>query len=147
MDNIEIFNISGEQFDEFDDIIKFVEFVVKKEALENSSFNIIFVNNEEIRKINKEYRGFDKETDVISFALEDFKFEVETGRILGDIYISVDKAREQALLYEHSLLRELAFLTVHGIYHLLGFSHDDEESESEMLTKQEEVLLSYGIER
>ncbi len=147
MDNIEIFNISGEEFDELDDIIKFVEFVVKKEKLENSSFNVIFVNNEEIRKINIEYRGFDKETDVISFALEDFKFEVETGRILGDIYISVDKAREQALLYEHSFLRELAFLTVHGIYHLLGFSHDDEKSESEMLTKQEEVLLSYGIER
>ena len=108
--------------------------------------DFIVANNNYIHKINKEYRGIDKETDVISFALEDNIDEVKLEfRILGDIYISIEKAREQALLYEHSFLRELAFLTVHGLLHLLGYDHIDKKDEEVMFGKQEELLNEFGI--
>ncbi|MCY7464083.1 rRNA maturation RNase YbeY, partial [Bacillus paralicheniformis] len=93
---------------------------------------------EEIQKINKEYRGKDYPTDVISFALEeDGEGEIEIigadmPPVLGDIIISADKAREQAEEYGHSLMRELGFLTVHGFLHLLGYDHMTEEEEKEM---------------
>ena len=94
-------------------------------------------------KINKEYRNIDKTTDVISFALEDEKRENFTKiRLLGDIYISIDKAKEQAISYEHSLERELSFLAVHGLLHLLGYDHMTKEDEKIMFTKQKEIL--YG---
>ena len=96
-----------------------------------------------IREINKEYRNIDKTTDVISFALEDEKRENFTKiRLLGDIYISIDKAKEQAISYEHSLERELSFLAVHGLLHLLGYDHMTKEDEKIMFTKQKEIL--YG---
>ena len=68
-------------------------------------------------------------------------------RVLGDIYISIDKARQQAEEYGHTLLRELSFLAVHGFYHLLGYDHVTEAEEKVMFAKQEEVLSSYGIKR
>ncbi|MDP4137699.1 MAG: rRNA maturation RNase YbeY, partial [Bacillota bacterium] len=92
-------------------------------------------------------------TDVISFALEeDGEGEVEIigadmPPVLGDIIISVDKAREQAEEYGHSLMRELGFLTVHGFLHLLGYDHMTEEEEKEMFTKQKEILNRYGLSR
>ena len=95
------------------------------------------------------YRNIDRETDVITFALEDEDTLVlpNEERILGDIYISIDKAKQQAKEYNHSLLRELSFLAVHGFYHLLGYDHQTKEEEEIMFKKQEEVLESYGITR
>ena len=120
----------------------------KKEGLYNTYFNVIIVDNPYIRKINKEYRNIDKETDVISFALLDEEKEVEGDKvILGDIYISIDKAISQSKEYGHSLVRELCFLSVHGLLHLLGYDHMNKEEEKEMFEKQELILNEQGIKR
>lgn len=117
--------------------------MIRYEKLKHIYFNVIIVDNPYIHKINKEYRNIDRETDVISFALEDEKRENFTKiRLLGDIYISIDKAKEQAISYEHSLERELSFLAVHGLLHLLGYDHMTKEDEKIMFTKQKEIL--YG---
>ena len=94
---------------------------LKIEKVKNARFNVILTDNKEIKEINAKYRNINKETDVISFALEDEKEENTflNKRILGDIYISVDKAKSQSKEYGHSLIRELSFLSVHGLLHLL----------------------------
>lgn len=144
----EIENLTKEQIEELEKIKDLLNFVIKKESLENCLFNIIIVDNEYIHKINKEYRGIDRETDVISFALEDNKDFIEYDfRILGDIYISLDKAKEQANTYNHSFLRELSFLTIHGLLHLLGYDHMEKEDEEIMFAKQDEILNEFGITR
>ena len=109
----------------------------------------IIVDNEYIHELNRDYRNIDRETDVITFALEDEDSIIlpSDERVLGDIYISIDKAESQALEYGHSLLRELSFLAVHGFYHLLGYDHMRPEDEKVMFKKQEEVLEEYGISR
>ena len=89
------------------------------EKLNNVEFNIIFVDSKTIHEMNRTYRNVDRVTDVISFALEDNKTIELDHRLLGDIYISLDKTKEQANTYGHSFLRELSFLTVHGLLHLL----------------------------
>lgn len=132
----------------YEEIENYVEYLVKELNLDNCMFNIIFINDAEIHKINKEYRKVDRPTDVISFALEDNKdIEYKDFRLLGDIYISVDRAIEQARDYNHSLKRELCFLSTHGILHLLGYDHQTKEDEEEMFTKQKELLEKYGIQR
>ena len=142
----EIENLTEEKITELETINNLLEFVVEKEKLNNCVFNIIITDNEYIHKINKEYRGIDRPTDVISFALEDNKDFVEPQfRVLGDIYISLDKTKEQAELYGHSFLRELSFLTVHGLLHLLGYDHMEKEDEVEMFKKQDEILNEFGI--
>lgn len=143
----EIFNNTNNDINtsELEDYIKYV---VKELDIENAVFNIIFIDNKEIRKINREYRNVDKETDVISFALEDNMDVVyEDFRLLGDIYISYEKAIEQAELYNHSVKREVFFLATHGILHLLGYDHMEEEDEKVMFGKQNELLDGYGITR
>ena len=95
----------------------------------NAIFSIIFVTPEEIQKLNSEYRKIDRVTDVISFALEDDEDKILDLRILGDIYICIDKMLEQAKEYGHSNKRELSFLTVHGLLHLLGYDHQTVEEE------------------
>ena len=147
--NIEIFVQVDEEIKELETVEKVLYSAIEKEKLENVSFNLIIVNNEYIHELNKTYRHIDRPTDVITFALEDEDSIVlpNEDRILGDIYISIDKAKEQAKEYGHSLLRELSFLAVHGFYHLLGYDHGTEEEEKVMFAKQEEVLESYGIRR
>lgn len=143
----EIFNNTNNDINtsELEDYIKYV---VKELDIENAVFNIIFIDNEEIRKINREYRNVDRETDVISFALEDNMDVVyEDFRLLGDIYISYEKAIEQAELYNHSVKREVFFLATHGILHLLGYDHMEEDDEKVMFGKQNELLDGYGITR
>ena len=122
---------------------------IEKEKLENVSFNLIIVDNDYIHELNKTYRNIDRETDVITFALEDEDTIVMPNeeRVLGDIYVSIDRAKEQAKEFGHSLLRELSFLAVHGFYHLLGYDHMTPEDEKVMFKKQEEVLEAYGIRR
>ncbi len=149
MNKIEIFNQVEEDILELGEVEKVLYTAMEKEKLENTSFNLIIVDNKYIHELNNNYRNIDRETDVITFALEDEDTLVVGGeeRILGDIYISIEKARSQALEYGHSLLRELAFLAVHGFYHLLGYDHMNPEDEKVMFSKQEEVLEEYGISR
>lgn len=149
MNRVEVFVSVKEEIKELGTVKKVLESAMKKEHLENTSFNVIIVDNNYIHELNKTYRNIDRETDVITFALEDEETIIipEEERILGDIYISIDKAKSQAKEYGHSLLRELSFLAVHGFYHLLGYDHETEEEEKIMFQKQEEVLESYGITR
>lgn len=118
-----------------------------------SELTLSFVTNERIQEINKEYRDKDQPTDVISFALEELG-EDETKivgdgipRILGDIIISVEKAKDQADEYGHSFSRELGFLALHGFLHLLGYDHMNEEDEKRMFGRQKEILDGYGLQR
>ncbi len=144
----EIINKVDENIDEVNELNGLLNYGLKYLKLNNVVFNIIIVDNETIHSINKEYRGVDCPTDVISFALEDDKSFVQTElRILGDIYISIDKAREQAKNYGHSLKREISFLTIHGLLHLLGYDHMEEKDEKEMFELQELILDGYGIKR
>ncbi|MCI9048990.1 MAG: rRNA maturation RNase YbeY [Coprobacillus sp.] len=109
----------------------------------------ILVDDEDIHQINKEYRHIDQSTDVISFALEDNEqFYIEgMPRSIGDIFISVDHARIQAQEYGHSLKREMCFLFTHGLLHLLGYDHMNEDDEKEMFSLQKEILNHLHIER
>lgn len=145
---IGIFNQTNEKLDkELDELKDMLSDFCKREDLGNVIFNIIIIDNPTIHKINKEYRDKDAPTDVISFALEDDKTVIEPDgvRILGDIYISIDKVHEQALEYGHSFKRELSFLAVHGLLHLLGYDHMKKSDEEVMFKKQEEVLNYYEI--
>lgn len=131
-----------------------LELTARKENVsESAEVSVTFVNNEEIQQINRDYRHLDKPTDVISFALE----EMVEGEVtivgedipvaLGDIIISVEKAKEQAEDYNHSFERELGFLAVHGFLHLLGYDHMTEEDEKIMFSKQEEILGEFKLGR
>ena len=144
----EIFNETDcDLEEEIDKLHEFITFVLKEEKLENVEFNIIFIDNPRIHEINLTYRGVDRPTDVISFALEDNK-TIDLGvRLLGDIYISIDKAKEQATSFGHSLRREISFFAVHGLLHLLGYDHMTEEEEKVMFAKQEELLQKFQITR
>ena len=146
---IEIFNQVNEEIPELDTVLKVLYSAIEKEGLENTIFNLIIVDNEYIHELNRDYRNIDRETDVITFALEDDDTMIlpDGVRVLGDIYISIDKARSQAEEYGHSFLREICFLAVHGFYHLLGYDHMTPEDEKVMFGKQEEVLSAYGINR
>lgn len=144
----EIFNETTKEIKEITKLNEYMKFVVDKLDLSNAIFNIIFVSNEEIHKINKEYRSVDRVTDVISFALEDNQdIEYENFRLLGDIYIAIEVAYNQAKEYNHSKEREVCFLATHGLLHLLGYDHIEKEEEKEMFTKQEELLNAYEIKR
>lgn len=145
---IEIFNETKDNLDEYIDTIKKVlVHGLDKLKVGDVTFNIIFVNNDYIHKLNKEYRNIDRETDVITFALEDDKTFNPEERILGDIYISIDKSKSQSIEYGHSLMRELCFLSVHGMLHLLGYDHMEKEEERVMFNLQEEILDEMGIKR
>ncbi len=136
------------------EIEKLLQFAAIKEQVEpGSEVSVTFVSNARIHEINREYREKDRPTDVISFALEELgEGEIKVvgvgiPRILGDIIISTQKAREQAEEYSHSFMRELGFLAVHGFLHLLGYDHMSEEEEKEMFTRQREILDEYGLAR
>lgn len=149
MNKVEVFVQVGEEIEELETVEKVLYSAMEKEKLKDTSFNLIIVDNKYIHELNKTYRNIDRETDVITFALEDDETVVNGSdeRILGDIYISIDKAKQQAEEFGHSLLRELSFLAVHGFYHLLGYDHMTPEDEKVMFAKQEEVLEAYGITR
>ena len=149
-DSLNEFNIYNETDEKLDKEIKKIKDVItyalEFEKVTNSTFNIIIVDNKKIRDINKIYRNIDRETDVISFALEDSKDDIKLEkRVLGDIYISKDKAISQAKEYGHSTLREFSFLSVHGLLHLLGYDHMNKKDEEEMFGKQELILNGQGL--
>ena len=141
------FTSINEDFNNYEEIYSYL--IEKAFKVLNLSFDpvvsVSFINNEEIHKINKEYRKIDRPTDVISFAFldnEDRAKEYASGMpvILGDIYISLDKADEQAKEYGHSMKRELCFLFVHGLLHLLGYDHMTKEDEEVMFPLQDKIL-------
>ena len=132
-----------------DGIEEIIENVVKEVLdLEEESLDcevsLSFVDNGEIRELNREYRGVDKETDVLSFPMEDEFFQ-EGPTLLGDIIISLEKALEQSQDFGHSLHREIAYLTAHSMFHLLGYDHMEEDEKGIMRTKEKEVMKRLGI--
>ena len=140
---VNFFNESNTKVREYEKIIKNVFKTIggKKE------FNLIFVNQDEIKRINKEYRKLDKVTDVISFANCDDPTWDKKNKELGDIFICIERAEEQAKEYGHSTRREFAFLAVHGYLHLCGFDHMKPEEEKVMFKIQDDILLKAGIKR
>ena len=148
MNEIEIINETEEKINELKEINSLISFALNKLNISNCIFNIIIVGKNKIQELNKNYRNKDSVTDVISFALEDDKTFINTDfRVLGDIYICLDKAKNQAIEYGHSFLRELSFLSIHGLLHLLGYDHMTQEEENEMFSLQEMILNEYGIKR
>jgi probable rRNA maturation factor len=140
-------NLTNENLKEIDELNDYIEYLFNYMNIKDAVMSIIIIDNKEIHKINKEYRGIDRETDVISFALEEGETIDEPVKTLGDIYISIDKVYEQAKEYGHSVKRELFFLVTHGFLHLLGYDHMTKEDEEEMFSLQEEILDSYGVKR
>jgi len=146
-------------------IEELVELAVEKtlqyeECEDEYEVSISFVDNEEMRSLNKEYRGIDNTTDVLSFPMMEFYHDdlpedeggedveyIDEELVLGDIVISMDKVKEQAEAYGHSFERELAFLLVHGMLHLLGYDHESEDEERIMFEKQENILMEMNLTR
>lgn len=160
--NIEIRNEQN-LFEINDDITNIVENAVKT-SLEYMNFeydaeiSVMFVDNNEIHELNKIHRGIDRATDVLSFPMfeydedgniiEEFAdFSDNDELVLGDIVISLERAKEQAEEYGHSFEREVGFLTVHSMLHLLGYDHLTDEEEAEMFGYQNEILNEMGLKR
>ncbi len=138
-------------------INKVIEQCFKEEKLEKTNLyiSVILTNPENIKKINKEYRNIDKETDVLSFPMFE-KEEIEEIKaskenivedVLGDIVISIEQVKKQAQEYGHSFEREFAYMLVHGFYHLMGYDHIKEEDKQKMRPKEEKILNDLDITR
>ncbi|MCI8273704.1 MAG: rRNA maturation RNase YbeY [Clostridia bacterium] len=147
-----------EEKKQYEEIIKkVVKQCYNEENLEKTKLyiSITLTNPKNIHKINKECRNVDKETDVLSFPMfekEEIetitqKSKIEKEDILGDIVISIEKVKEQAKEYGHSFERELAYMIVHGFYHLIGYDHIEEDEKKEMRAKEEVILNKLGIKR
>ena len=141
-----------------------LQFAAEKTGKDNKEMAVTFVTNERSHELNLEYRDTDRPTDVnsleykpessLSFSEEDLEENPELAEMLdefdayiGELFISVDKAREQAEEYGHSFEREMGFLAVHGFLHINGYDHYTPEEEKEMFTLQEEILTAYGLKR
>ncbi|MFS0561754.1 rRNA maturation RNase YbeY [Terribacillus sp. 179-K 1B1 HS] len=140
--------------DYIDLIDRLIQYAAEAEKItEEAEMSITFVDNEEIQVINRNYRQKDAPTDVISFAMQEEGegeqqiIGEEIPVVFGDIIISVDKAKEQAEDYGHSVERELGFLALHGFLHLLGYDHMNEADEKKMFGRQEEILNGFGLKR
>ncbi len=134
-------DVSQEVYDIFEKVIK--ESLMIEGLGLDYEVSISLVSNEEIKELNRGYRGVDSETDVLSFPMEDdFGLALP---LLGDIIISVEKALEQAEEYGHSLDRELAYLTCHSLFHLLGYNHMNEIEKEKMRDKEKIVMKKLGI--
>ena len=148
MNYFEVINDCNVLLEEEKQMKDFINYCIEKLKLKNVMFNVIIIDNKKIHEINKKYRMIDRPTDVISFALEDNKENfISKIRMLGDIYISYEKVISQALDYNHSQERELCFLAIHGLLHLLGSDHMNKEDEIKMFELQKELLNSYGIKK
>lgn len=138
-----------------------LQLAAEAEGIAEGEVSLTFTNDEEIHQLNRDYRGIDRPTDVLSFAMQedgvdelDIFFEVESedesdpiSGMLGDIIISVETAAAQSEEYGHSLEREIGFLFVHGFLHLIGYDHQDDAAEAEMTAKQEAILQQAGLSR
>lgn len=138
----------NELYSEYDYLYSVLDATLEHEKVDNAIFSIVFVEDDEIHQMNKEYRGVDRVTDVISFAFEDNdKKEYNGIRVLGDIYVCIPQMKRQAIDYGHSEKRELSFLCVHGLLHLLGYDHMNEKDEKIMFSLQELILDGQDIKR
>lgn len=132
-------------------IRRILEEAAKLEGVpEKAEVSLTLVNDEEMRRLSRDFRGIDAPTDVLSFALQEKvpgepEIQEEGELLLGDIFISLDTALRQAKIYGHSLEKEIGVLVVHGFLHLLGYDHDTPETEEIMFRRQEEVLNRVGI--
>jgi len=143
MNDYEILNDSGIDLD-YSFLPKIIDKTLEMEKVKSAIFSIVFINDEKMHELNKTYRGIDRTTDVLSFAFEDNEKIEYNIRQLGEIFVSIPKMKEQALEYGHSEIRELSFLVVHGILHLLGYDHTlGEKEEKEMFERQELVLNEF----
>lgn len=130
------------------DIENILKLGLKHMNIKDSYISVVIVDKDRIHEINKTYRNVDKVTDVISFAFEDNAGITPDGlRILGEIYLCMDKAKEQAVEYGHSNKREICYLVIHGLLHLLGYDHEKEEDKKKMRRKEEEILELYDANR
>ncbi|MBN3547596.1 rRNA maturation RNase YbeY [Fictibacillus barbaricus] len=152
--HVEYLNEIDENSTEFQELLtKVLEKAAEMEGTGQAEVSVTIVTKERIQEINSEYRQKDSVTDVISFAMEEMgedETEIiggEETRILGDIIICLDVAKEQAEEYGHSVDREMGFLAVHGFLHLLGYDHTNESDEKKMFGRQEEILEQYGLKR
>ena len=138
--------VSEELLNKINDII--VECLHYEGYDDNYEVSLSFVDNEEIHQLNRDFRGVDRATDVLSFPLltDDFDIEIEE-KSLGDIVISLERALEQSIEYNHSFDREVCFLVCHSMFHLLGYDHDTEENTKEMRKREEDVLNKLNITR
>ena len=138
--------VSKELLNKINDII--VECLHYEGYDDNYEVSLSFVDNEEIHQLNRDFRGVDRATDVLSFPLltDDFDIEIEE-ESLGDIVISLERALEQSIEYNHSFDREVCFLVCHSMFHLLVYDHDTEENTREMRKKEEDVLNKLNITR
>lgn len=144
MRNYEIIDEFG-YTEDFTYLYDLLDLAVKKLDVDGI-FSITFINDEEIHKMNLEYRGIDRPTDVLSFAFNDVEDNYDmVVNVLGDIFISIPKMISQAKEYEHSEKRELSFLCIHGLLHLLGYDHQTLEEEKVMFDLQKEVLEDANI--
>ncbi len=127
------------------------EALIEEEIEDDAEVSLTFTDNARIRELNKQFREIDRETDVLSFPMGDedgFEVNPETDALLlGDIVISLEKAKAQSEEYGHSMKREVAFLIAHSLFHLLGYDHMTPDEEKEMFAKQEKVLQNLGITR
>lgn len=138
----------NELYNDYDYLYDVLDHTLKNQKVDNAIFSVIFVEDEEIHAMNRDYRGVDRVTDVISFAFEDNNDLVYNEiRMLGDIYICIPQMKRQAESYAHSEKRELSFLAVHGLLHLLGYDHMNEEDEKVMFALQELILNEQNITR
>lgn len=154
---LEIEFLDIDENEEYKKIIrKVIETCFKEEKLQNSKLyvNVILTNPKNIKEINTKFRNIEKETDVLSFPMfekEDIEIfknsENEIEEVLGDIIVSIERVKEQAIEYGHSFERELAYMIVHGFYHLMGYDHMTEEDKSKMRPKEEKILEKLKITR
>jgi len=144
MIEINFMNYYAKKYDEYESTYHKLAQIVLSELNLNEDYEIsvTLVDNKTIHKMNKEYRFKDYPTDVITFE-NDIEYYYEDNIDLGDIFISVDKALEQAKEYQHSIERELSFLFVHGMLHGLGYDHLTTDTEKEMIALQEVILSAY----
>ena len=134
------------KYKNYDYLLDILNYTLKKLDKNNVNFSITFVGRRYIRKINREYRNINKITDVISFAFLDNHDKVNT-EMLGDIFICIPRMKKQARMYGHSEKRELSFLALHGLLHLLGYDHQELKEEKIMFSLQEEILNELKIIR
>lgn len=143
MNQYEIVNESKMEVD-YSFLPKVIDKCLSLEGVKSSIFSIIFIDDEKMQELNNTYRGIDRTTDVLSFAFEDNEEVIGSNRILGSVFVSIPKMEEQAREYGHSKTRELSFLIVHGLLHLLGYDHTKgEKEEKEMFSRQELVLNEF----
>lgn len=145
MSEYEIINEYNYQ-ENYDYLKEVIDHTLDKLNIKNAYFSIIFIDDEKMQEMNKQYRNIDRTTDVLSFALEDNNTYIPEIRELGDIFVSIPKMIEQAKEYGHSEKRELSFLVCHGLLHLLGYDHTrSKEEEKKQFALQDEILNDLGI--